>query len=586
MEPESELMLSPLPENQALRFQNLEYSTITQEDPANYSPKQFTSKIRALGTSAPCQVLICVTLYNESSYELQSTMSGILKNVENMLQNNLCDGPVSVVIIQDGLEKLHPSMKQFGKSMSIFELDQIQDSPSATLHTFFTEFVFAKNEKDTYPTINLITGIKHSNKGKINSHRWFFKCFATHISPKYCILLDCGTIPSDFAIYKIVEAMENNQQLGGACGNIVPEDPKICHPIEISQDIEYRVSHFMDKCLEGILGFVNVLPGAFCGYRWEAIKGDPLDKHYFYAFREDSEINCWKANMLLAEDQLLSVSTVLNKDSKYTLSYIEDAKVTTDIPDTYPSIMQQRRRWINGSRFAFLRTLLLFGNLPKTKHSLCRKFLFVLYIFYQSLNVVVGALAPAIYFLYIFYIFLLVFGTEDYYGLVTWSAGGLYGCCMVSLVVVSLVPKSVHRFKGTYMTCAGLLGFLTVSSFCAVSYEILRSEITLVVGFYIGVLFFGIFVCAAVHGQLKEYSRGMFQYLYMLPSFLSIYLIYAFCNLHDVTWGIRNDQNGKCYAAQNVKGFQEKEKSFKTFRLFWLVGWIALSLAFVALMLV
>lgn len=31
------------------------------------------------------------------------------------------------------------------------------------------------------------------------------------------------------------------------------------------------------------------------------------------------------------------------------------------------------------------------------------------------------------------------------------------------------------------------------------------------------------------------------QYLLLLPSYVNILLIYAFCNLHDVSWGTKGD---------------------------------------------
>ena len=36
----------------------------------------------------------------------------------------------------------------------------------------------------------------------------------------YCILLDCGTRPEGDAIYKMIAAMESNDQIGGVCGHM------------------------------------------------------------------------------------------------------------------------------------------------------------------------------------------------------------------------------------------------------------------------------------------------------------------------------------------------------------------------------
>lgn len=41
-------------------------------------------------------------------------------------------------------------------------------------------------------------------------------------------------------------------------------------------------------------------------------------------------------------------------DEKYTLKYIPDAKTFTDPMKDHENLMNQRRRWINSSLFAFL----------------------------------------------------------------------------------------------------------------------------------------------------------------------------------------------------------------------------------------
>lgn len=42
------------------------------------------------------------------------------------------------------------------------------------------------------------------------------------------------------------------------------------------------------------------------------------------------------------------------------------------------------------------------------------------------------------------------------------------------------------------------------------------------------------------------------QYLFLLPSYVNILLIYAFCNLHDVSWGTKGD-NGSSKDLGNAK---------------------------------
>jgi len=545
-----------------------EYRRVSFADPANYDSSVFPRYLQELGHSIPCKVLICITIYNENSFELQETIRSICLNAERMRDTGTCSENVVIAIVQDGLEKLDPTINEYGKSMGIFDLDNLEPGDENSLHCFAAELEIAKNPREFYPKMYMVSGFKHVNRGKINSHRWFFKCFATHINPKYCVLVDCGTIPSEKAIYLLVDEMERWAQVGGACGEIRAYDPKYCHLIEISQDIEYRVSHFMDKSLESLFGFVTVLPGAFCAYRWEAINGDPLDKYYFYSYRPDAQINCWRANMFLAEDQLLGTSTILRPGYKWILSYVEKAKSATDVPTTFPNIMQQRRRWINGSRFAFVQTLLMFGNLFQMKHSCFRKLVLVIYITYFSLNIFVATFAPVIFLMYLYVVSRISLGDSGWQAIVGYSAVGLYGAILNVLVFISLQNKSVFRYKKVFLWSSWILGVLTLVALGLTIYQLFLFEITGIVILYIVVIFFTILICAFVHGHFRPLAKGITQYLFMLPCYLCVYMIYAFCNIHDVSWGIRNDS-----MAQNVKNAEEKARSFRRFRNFIVLLW-------------
>ena len=113
------------------------------------------------------------------------------------------------------------------------------------------------------------------------------------------------------------------------------------------QFCEWKVSHLLQKPVESVCGFLTVLPGAFCAFRWTAVEvrarrrrssarppqpppaprptrartcthaltrhspspaplaqGEPLRK-YFYGLYSQAELNAFEANMFLAEDRIL-----------------------------------------------------------------------------------------------------------------------------------------------------------------------------------------------------------------------------------------------------------------------------------------
>lgn len=85
----------------------------------------------------------------------------------------------------------------------------------------------------------------------------------------------------------------------------------------------------MDKALESVLGYVNVLPGAFSSeslpvpslplcahlsalavYRWVAIRGEPLAAYFTLEETAARDLKPFALNMYLAEDRVLGFEIV------------------------------------------------------------------------------------------------------------------------------------------------------------------------------------------------------------------------------------------------------------------------------------
>jgi chitin synthase len=147
----------------------------------------------------------------------------------------------------------------------------------------------------------------------------------------------------------------------------------MCNPLVAAQNFEYKMSNILDKTLESCFGFISVLPGAFSAYRYDAIKNvnpghGPLASYFFGEDLKDSS-DIFKANMFLAEDRVLCFELIAKRNSKWTLQYVQTAKAYTDVPDKIPEFISQRRRWLNGTLFATLYSILHWQRLWNTKHS-------------------------------------------------------------------------------------------------------------------------------------------------------------------------------------------------------------------------
>ena len=228
--------------------------------------------------------------------------------------------------------------------------------------------------------MQIIFVLKAKNQKKINSHRWLFNAIGkilqvrilldatlscvesamVCLQPEICVLIDAGTKPGHKSIYYLWEAFYNNKNLGGCCGEIhamINKGRKLLNPLVAAQNFEYKMSNILDKPLESSFGYVSVLPGAFSAYRYRAIQGRPLEQYFHgdhsLADRLGSKgiygMNIFTKNMFLAEDRILCFELVAKAGCKWTLTYVKPSKAETDVPESAPELIGQRRRWLNGS---------------------------------------------------------------------------------------------------------------------------------------------------------------------------------------------------------------------------------------------
>lgn len=169
--------------------------------------------------------------------------------------------------------------------------------------------------------------------------------------------------------------------------------------IQRAQQLEYNFAHLIDKGFESVFKFIHVLPGAFSGYRMSAIWGkdslvsDKLLGDYFKSIgdkvkdkkygdenkfsnlslivvllrvilpnfilkclpwtkvsKSSYEYLMYESNVYLAEDRILCMGIHKNQ---FDLMFLPDAFSFVDPVKNIQDLMGQRKRWINGSFFAF-----------------------------------------------------------------------------------------------------------------------------------------------------------------------------------------------------------------------------------------
>ena len=99
----------------------------------------------------------------------------------------------------------------------------------------------------------LVYGVKESNRGKLDTHRFFFEGFCNDLNPRYCILTDCGTEFHNNTYYGFIQLGELKPLLAGICSEIQTEWKWM--PIVMAQYVEYKIDQIL-KTAEGLYGLV------------------------------------------------------------------------------------------------------------------------------------------------------------------------------------------------------------------------------------------------------------------------------------------------------------------------------------------
>ncbi|WWC62821.1 chitin synthase 1 [Kwoniella dejecticola CBS 10117] len=106
----------------------------------------------------------------------------------------------------------------------------------------------------------------------------------------------------------------------------------------------------------------------------------------------------------LAEDRILCFEIVAKKKANWVLKFVKSAVGETDCPDTIPEFIAQRRRWLNGSFFAAVYSLIHVAQIWRSDHSLLRKLALMLEFAYNALNLLFSWFSLANF--YIFFVIL------------------------------------------------------------------------------------------------------------------------------------------------------------------------------------
>uniref|UniRef100_A0A8H7NCD2 Chitin synthase n=1 Tax=Bionectria ochroleuca TaxID=29856 RepID=A0A8H7NCD2_BIOOC len=597
---------------------------------ATCDPNDFTLKngydLRPRMYNRQTELLIAITYYNEDKVLLARTLHGVMQNIRditNLKKSKFWNkgGPawqkIVVCLVFDGIEKADKNVLDVLATIGIYQDGVVKkdvQGKETVAHIFeYTSQLSITPDQQlirpsaegkashNLPPAQFIFCLKQKNSKKINSHRWLFNAFGRILNPEVTILIDAGTKPSPGSLLSLWEGFYNDKDLGGACGEIHAmlgkNGRKLFNPLVAVQNFEYKISNILDKPLESSFGYVTVLPGAFSAYRFRAIMGRPLEQ-YFHGDHTLSKrlgkkgidgMNIFKKNMFLAEDRILCFELVAKAGQKWHLSYIKAAKGETDVPEGAAEFLSQRRRWLNGSFAASLYSLMHFGRIYRSGHSIIRMFFLHIQLIYSSLNVIFSWFSLASFYLTTAIIMNLVGSPSILSAYHGWPFGDtatpilntLIRYLYIVFLLIQFILALGNRPKGsrfTYVASFVVFGliqlYILILSFYLV-YRALRDPISNSIDTSSGIAFFrsffstdgiaGVILLAIITIYGLNYLASflymdpwhMFHsfpyYLVLMSTYINILMVYAFNNWHDVSWGTKGSDKADTLPSAEVK---------------------------------
>ncbi|KAG0269403.1 Chitin synthase, class 2 [Linnemannia exigua] len=509
-------------------FEYMRYTAATC-DPNDFFKERYT--LRPTIYRRQTELFIVMTMYNEDDDLFIKTMGSVMKNIAHLCTRAKSktwgkDGwkKVVVCVVADGRKKCHPRVLKVLAALGAYQegiaKDTVAGKPvTAHIYEYTTQVMVDEDlkmrgaDRGIVP-VQILFCLKEQNKKKLNSHR---------------------------CIYHLWKAFDRDSSIGGACGEICadlgPNCANLLNPLVASQNFEYKMSNILDKPLESVFGYISVLPGAFSAYRYKALKDSspgvgPLSSYFKgETLHTSGDAGIFESNMYLAEDRILCFELVAKKNEAWLLRYVKSAKASTD----------------GFFRKIFLMIEFLYNaiNLIFNWFSLAN-----FYLTFYFLTVAAGNNASA------------EFQPFGKWGGMTFSVlRQIYLAAIITVFICSLGNRPQgSRFIFVlaiilFAIIMGVMLYLAAATVVAVVLPELHKanavqhmiELLKVQGPFRDTVIslastYGLYIFSSLlHFEPWHMLTSFIPYLFLLPAYVNILMVYAFCNTHDVSWGTKGD---------------------------------------------
>jgi chitin synthase len=481
---------------------------------------------------------VCITLYNEPFELLRSTLSALLLSVSGQSAARSC-----VVIIADGRNRIDPEIMRFFVELGVIGAGRSFSALGETVHLSRKRIdgVMAGlgAHGDFEGKIDLAICVKSENRGKLHSHALFFQQICPVLEPELCYQLDAGTVVEASAVSKLVAYMDERPDVAAAASRILTPTPRgAASALSIWQYMDFVMQKAVTWPTEVASGYLSVIPGQFCVFRWSAVsapssdddKTRPLDAY----LRGLKAIAPLERVMFLAEDRVFGNEIVLAPDKSWRIGYCPAAEATTDACDTFGELLRQRRRWQN---IALAVRLWLWGRLPaylaRRDKTLAEKARFGASMLWQGLLTASEVMSPA---------FLLLLAIAAAAGLIHAQneaaalaiGGALLACGCLAWVTLADRPS---RWRSALCLARDATATLAVVSLLALAY--ISNPLGQAALMTAPVLLTAAVIAAAMPGQRWAALRSLPVYLLTDRPISLVLYVYALANMHNVSWGTK-----------------------------------------------
>ncbi|XP_061170941.1 chitin synthase-like [Saccostrea echinata] len=336
----------------------------------------------------------------------------------------------------------------------------------------------------------------------------------------------------------LIDRMKVNFRVGSVCGRIKPCGSG---PVVWYQKFEYAVGHWMQKSAEHVFGSVLCSPGCFSLFRVKTLMDDNIMRTYATLPTEPRHYIQYDQG----EDRWLST---LMLQQGYKIEYSAAAEAATFAPEDFKEFFKQRRRWIP-STMANLMDLLSSSS-RTTKMNPNISYLFVTYqviLFLSSLfgpSTVLLALQSAL-------------GTV--FGIQAWLTYTIIFCPVIIFVIVCLKCKDDTQLN-VAMALSTAYALLMMAVLAGTLVSIFKDGWFTPTGMFFYILT-GMFIIAGLlhPDELGDLLKGLL-YFICIPAGYLFLIIYAICNLNNISWGTRENTTAVLKHADRRSRRRETEK--------------------------